>query len=119
MVVDATEVAAVQKKQRTYYSGKHKRQMLKAQVVIDLEWRQFVAVTTIKGRVHDLHLFKHTQVRFADSLLCLADKGYQGKRIAKLHPDSTMPHKKPPRKCLSDGDQQANRTLVQSPIKVE
>ncbi|MBD2068996.1 hypothetical protein H6F93_15950, partial [Leptolyngbya sp. FACHB-671] len=36
------------------YSGKHKRHTLKAQVVIDLERGQFLAVATGKGRTHDL-----------------------------------------------------------------
>lgn len=86
-------------------------------MVIDLEQGYFIAVATDKGRTHDLNLFKHSQVRFADSVLCLADKGYQG--IAKLHTNSITPQKKPPRKLLSDADKQANRALAQLRIKVE
>lgn len=86
-------------------------------MVIDWEQGQFLAVATGKGRVHDLRLLKHSQVRFADSLLCLADKGYQG--IAKLHRNSITPQKKPPRKPLSDADKQANRALAQLRVRVE
>lgn len=35
-------------------SGRHKRHTLKAQLVIDLEQGQFLAVATGKGRTHDL-----------------------------------------------------------------
>ena len=56
VVIDVTEVAIERskKKQRAYYSGKHKRHTLKAQVVIDLKRGQFLAVATGKGRTHDL-----------------------------------------------------------------
>ena len=76
-----------------------------------------MAVATGKGGTHDLSLFKQSQVRFAQHLLCLADKGYQG--ITKLHANSITPQKKPPRKRLSDDDKQANRALARLRVKVE
>lgn len=118
VVVDVTEVVIERsKKQRAYYSGKHKRHTLKAQLVIDFEQGQFLAVATGKGRTHDLSLFKHSQVRLGDSLLCLADKGYQG--IAKLHANSITPQKKPPRQRLNNADKQVNRALARLRVKVE
>lgn len=86
-------------------------------MVIALERGQFLAVATGKGRTHDLSLFKRSKVRFSENLLCLADKGYQG--IAKLHANTITPQKKPPRKPLSDVDQQANRALARLRVKVE
>lgn len=85
--------------------------------MIDLEHGQFLAVATGKGRTHDLRLFKHSNVRMGCGLLCLADKGYQG--IAKLHPNSITPQKKPPKQPLSDADKQANRALARLRVKVE
>jgi DDE superfamily endonuclease len=69
-----------------------------------------------KGRTHDFRLFRHSKVRLG-SLLCLADKGYQG--IIKLHSDSIIPQKKPRRRSLTKEDKQANRALAQLRVKVE
>lgn len=77
---------------------------------------QFQAVACGKGRTHDFRLFRHSRVRFG-SLLCLADKGYQG--IVKLHPNSIIPQKKPARKSLPTDDKQANRGLARLRIRVE
>ncbi len=90
---------------------------MKAQLIIDLEQGQFLAVATGKGRVYDLRLFKQSQVRLAEPVLCLADKGYQG--MTKLHATSITPQKKPPRKRLSDADKQANRALARLRVKME
>jgi hypothetical protein len=106
-----------QKNQRAYYSGKHKRHTLKAQLVIDFKREQFLAVATGNGRTHDLSLFKRSKVRFSQGSMCLADKGYQG--IAKVHANSITPQKKLPRKSLSDDDKQANRALARLRVKVE
>lgn len=43
--------------------------------------------------------------------LCLADKGDQG--IAKLHPHSCIPMKKPRKRKLDKAEQQHNRHLAQ------
>ena len=119
VVIDVSEVPIERpkKKQRAFYSGKHKQHTLKAQLVIDVQRGQFLAVATGKGRTHDLSLFKHSKVRFCEVLLCLADKGYQG--IAKIHANSITPQKKSPRQSLSDADKQANRALARLRIKVE
>lgn len=118
VVVDVSEVAIErQKKQRAFYSGKHKRHTLKAQLMIDLKRGQFLCVACGKGRTHDLTLLKHSKIRLADVVLCLADKGYQG--ITKLHSNSITPKKKPPKQRLSPADKQANRALAQLRVKVE
>lgn len=78
---------------------------------------QFIAITCGKGRTHDLRLFKHSQLRFGQVLLCLADKGYQG--IAKVHANSITPQKKPLRQPLPKAEKQANRALARLRVKVE
>jgi hypothetical protein len=94
------------KKQKQYYSGKHKRHTLKAQVVIELMSGQFLAVAGGKGRTHDFRLLQQSKIRFG-LRLCLADKGYQG--IAKVQANSITPPKKPRRQALSQADKQSNR----------
>ncbi|HEY9764504.1 MAG TPA: IS5 family transposase, partial [Trichocoleus sp.] len=119
VVVDVTEVAIErpQKKQRRYYSGKHKRHTLKGQLVIDLHSGTFIAVATGKGRTHDLKLWHQSEVKLAHEILCLADKGYQG--IAKGHCNSITPKRKPPRRALAKEDKVSNRALASLRIRVE
>jgi transposase len=49
--------------------------------------------------------------------LCLADKGYQG--IAKLHPSSCTPAKKPRQAKLDSFERQHNRLLARLRVVVE
>jgi DDE superfamily endonuclease len=49
--------------------------------------------------------------------LCLTDKGYQG--LAKLHPDSCLPTKKPRQGKLAKSERQHNRSLARLRIVVE
>lgn len=53
----------------------------------------------------------------ASEQLCLADKGYQG--IAKLHPHSCIPTRKPPKQDLPDVERQHNRHLAKLRVQVE
>lgn len=126
MVVDVTEspTHAPEKKQRRYYSaatagriilpadclGKKKRHTLKAQVVVDQTSRQIICPADGTGRVDDLGWFQTSGVQFLEQQLCLADKGYQG--IAKLHPNSCPPTKKPRQAKLSEPERQHNHSLT-------
>ena len=49
--------------------------------------------------------------------LCLADRGYQG--IAKLHPSSCTPTKKPRKGKLDKAERQHNRSLAQLRVVAE
>lgn len=49
--------------------------------------------------------------------LCLADKGYQG--IAKLHPTSCTPTKKPRKSKLNSSERQHNRNLARLRVVAE
>lgn len=49
--------------------------------------------------------------------LCLADKGYQG--IAKLHPSTCTPTKKPRKGKLSKAERQHNRNLARLRVIAE
>lgn len=108
---------SVQKKQRDYYSGKKKRHTLKAQVLVNQADGQIICSAFGKGRVHDFRLFKRHRLPLLPEQLCLADKGYQG--IAKLHPDSCTPAKKPRQGKLNKAERQHNRNLARLRVVVE
>jgi hypothetical protein len=48
------------------------------QLVIDQLTGRILCTFFGSGQIHDFRLFKASQVRFAQSQVCLADKGYQG-----------------------------------------
>ena len=72
--------------------------------------KQVICTAYGKGREHDFSLFKSSQVRLTQEVMCLADKGYQG--IAKIHALSCTPQKKPKKASLSVEDKQLNRQLA-------
>lgn len=90
---------------------------MKGQLVTDFATGQFIAVASGKGRIHDLQLWRISEVRLVESCLCLADKGYQG--IAQQHEMSITLQRKPPRKSLPQADKQANRAFARLRIRVE
>ena len=69
------------------------------------------------GRTHDFRLFKASGVRFAQSQLCLADKGYQG--LDKRHAHSCTPIKKRRKQKRSKGERAHNRLLARLRVGVE
>ena len=71
---------------------------------------QIICTAYGTGRMHDFRLFKSSQVTFAQSQICLADKGYQG--IVKLHTLSCTPTKKPRSAELPVAYRQYNRLLA-------
>lgn len=78
--------------------------------MVDQSTKQIICTAHGKGREHDFHLFKTSQVKMLTSVECLADKGYQG--IAKIHPSSRIPKKKPRKASLSAEDKHLNRQLA-------
>jgi hypothetical protein len=118
VAVDGTESPIErQKKKRSYYSGKKKRHTLKAQVVVTQADGQIICTAFGKGRVHDFRWFKLHRLPMLPEQLCLADKGYQG--IAKLHPCSCTPSKKPRQGKLSQAERQHNRNLARLRVVAE
>lgn len=62
-------------------------------------------------------IFKRSQIRPIAKIEVLADKGYQG--IAKLHPNSRTPKKKPKGGTLNQTDKQCNRELARARVVCE
>jgi hypothetical protein len=109
---------SVQKKQRSYYSGKKKQHTLKAQVVVNQATGQILCTVFGKGRIHDFQLFKQCRTPMLPQQLCLADKGYQG--ITKLHPSIVVlqPKSHAPQK-LNKYERQHNRVLARFRVVAE
>jgi DDE superfamily endonuclease len=105
------------KQQRSYYSGKKKHHILKAQVVVNQETGQIICTAFGKGKVHDFRLFKLERLPMLPEQLCLAAKGYQG--LAKLHSRSCLPTKKPRKQKLAESERQHNRSLARLRVVVE
>jgi hypothetical protein len=90
---------------------------LKAQVVVNQSNGFIICTAFTKGRIHDFRLFKVQPLPLLPQQLCLADKGYQG--IAKLHPNSCTPAKKPPKRPLEPSERQHNRNLARLRVIAE
>jgi DDE superfamily endonuclease len=90
---------------------------MKAQLLVELETGQVIAVATDKGKIHDFKLLKRSRLPFVSSQLCLADRGYQG--FAKLYAGACTPSKKPRNQPLPKAEKQHNRALARLRIRVE
>ena len=105
------------KQQKAYYSGKKKHHTLKAQVVVNQATGQIICTAFGTGTIHDFRLFKLERLPMLPEQLCLADQGDQG--LAKLHPDSCLPTKKPRQGKLDQSERQHNCSLARLRIVVE
>ncbi len=90
---------------------------MKAQVVVNQANGQIICTAFGKGQVHDFRLFKQHRIPMLPQQLCLADKGYQG--IAKLHPNSCTPTKKPRKAKMDSSERQHNRLLARLRVVAE
>ena len=70
-----------------------------------------------KGRMHDFRVFKTHRIPMVPTQVCLADKGYQG--IAKLHPCSCIPIKKPRKGKPGKAERRHNRILASVRVVAE
>ncbi len=87
--VGEMEIERPKKKQKCYYSGKHKCHTIKSQLLVEFETGKIIATAVEKGKTHDFKLLKRTRLAFLQSQLCLADGGYQG--FGKLHKSACTP----------------------------
>jgi len=105
------------KKQKNYYSGKHKHHSLKAQIIIDASSHKILTTRFCKGSKHDFALFKETNVHIQDKVWYVADSGYQG--LQKQHPQCCLPTKKPKNKPLPEEQVKENSAIASFRITVE
>jgi IS5 family transposase len=85
--------------------------------VIDTNSKRVLSATTTNGRVHDFRIYKESRPLVKTTTDVLGDTGYQG--IQKIHPKSTIPHKKKRGVELSKDDKKFNHTLSSKRIEVE
>jgi IS5 family transposase len=69
------------------------------------------------GSTHDFQVFKESEMILAESIECLADRGYQG--LAELHANSRTPAKKSKHHPLTPEQKAANRELARRRILAE
>jgi hypothetical protein len=90
---------------------------MKTQVMIDFESFRILDVAQGRGPVSDLMLFKKSDVHLMPEVWCLADGGYLG--LQALHPQTTLPVKKPRHRDLNAGEKHDNGRLAKLRIHVE
>lgn len=119
LVVDVTEhsIERQKKNRKDTLSGKQKCHTLKSQVLVNQKTQEIICIAVRKGKVHDLRIWKESQVNLTKETELLADKGYQG--IKKIHSNSRTPIKKTKKKCLSKEQKQFNKRLAKERIVVE
>jgi hypothetical protein len=76
-----------------------------------------ICVAVGKGRRHDFHLFKRSEVRFHPHTLALADSGFQG--LQRLHPNSALPTKHSKKAPLDRLDKDLNHLISSERVLVE
>lgn len=69
------------------------------------------------GSTHDFQVFKASETILAESIECLADKGYQG--LTELHPNSRTPAKKSKHHPLTPEQKISNRELARRRMLAE
>jgi hypothetical protein len=69
------------------------------------------------GAVHDLELFRQSNVHILDDILLIGDKGYQG--LPTLHVNSLTPFKKPRGGELTELQKMFNSNFSSYRIRVE
>ena len=78
---------------------------------------QIICVHQAKGSVHDIELFRQSEVCLFRFILLVGDKGYQG--ICDLHENSLLPYKKPKGGKLTSEQKAFNRKLSKFRIFIE
>ena len=70
-----------------------------------------------KGRRHDFHLFKRSDVHFHPTTLALGDSGFQG--LQKLHPNTALPKRRSKKDPLDPLDKVLNHVISSERVLVE
>jgi hypothetical protein len=70
VLVDATSVRTLPKKQRKWYSGKKKRHTMKTQALVNKKDRRKICTAFAAGKKHDFKLFCESKTNFAKTTGC-------------------------------------------------
>jgi len=113
--IDATEqqIQRPQRKQKKYYSGKHKKHTIKNQIVVDSKKKILSVTQSHPGKIHDKNIYDKTRLYTDKKAKPIADLGYLGVSSMEL------PIKKPKGKDLTEEQKQFNKKLAQHRVIVE
>lgn len=100
LCIDATEQES-EKRDGSGYSGKKKRQTLKAQMIVDDIGKVHHVSLSVRGNMHDKRLHDETELTLPEHVPVYADLGYQGTK-------HILPYKKPKNKELTEQQKQYN-----------
>ncbi|BBD70621.1 hypothetical protein NIES4072_69880 [Nostoc commune NIES-4072] len=103
-----------QKKQQKYFSGKKRQHTLKSLIIGMPEGKDIVEVEVgVPGPTADIKLFRQSQEQFDKSQPFSGDKGFQGGE------NITTPHKRKPKRELSQQQKDENKALSSNRIFIE
>lgn len=71
----------------------------------------------MEGRKSDLKIFEETALEIHPKIKLKADLGYLG--IDKIHPNSSVPHKKPKNGSLTPKQKKQNKKFRRKRVKIE
>jgi IS5 family transposase len=86
-------------------------------VTINADNEEIICTAFGNGSTHDFQVFKASKMILAESIQCLADRGYQG--LDKVHANSRTPAKKSKHHPLTPEQKAANRELARRRILAE
>ena len=78
---------------------------------------RIICVQIDKGRKHDFHIWKQSDVHIHPQILAEADSGFQS--IQKDHNNSALPYKHSKKKVLNSEQKKHNHELASSRVQVE
>ncbi|MDZ8137647.1 MAG: transposase family protein [Nostoc sp. DedQUE04] len=103
-----------QKEQQKYFSGKKRQHTLKSLIFGMPEGKDIVEVEVgVPGPTADIKLFRQSQAKFDKSQHFSGDKGFQGGE------NITTPHKKKPKRELTQQQKDENKALSSNRIFIE
>ncbi|MBH8564964.1 transposase family protein [Nostoc sp. CENA67] len=103
-----------QKEQQKYFSGKKRQHTLKSLMIGIPEGKDIVEVEVgVPGPTADINLFRKSQEQFDKSQLFSGDKGFQGGE------NITTPHKRKPKRELTQQQKDENKALSSNRIFIE
>ncbi|BBD62938.1 hypothetical protein NIES2109_57880 (plasmid) [Nostoc sp. HK-01] len=103
-----------QKEQQKYFSGKKRQHTLKSLMIGMPEGKDIVEVEVgVPGPTADIKLFRQSQNKFDESQPFSGDKGFQGGE------NITTPHKKKPKRELTQQQKDENKALSSNRIFIE
>ncbi|WP_341529794.1 transposase family protein [Nostoc sp. UHCC 0302] len=103
-----------QKEQQKYFSGKKRQHTLKSLIIGIPEGKDIVEVEVgVPGPTADIKLFRQSQNKFDKSQPFSGDKGFQGGE------NITTPHKKKPKRELTQQQKDENKALSSNRIFIE